>query len=173
MKYLFASDVHGSVADMRRLLEIIEEEKPDKSVFLGDFFGYGSYIEMSELFRRLGGKFTYVEGNCDGGLHLYGVRASARSVTLNIGGRSVFCCHGHLFSPSDSRDMLDDGDIFIYGHLHTPFIEEQNGITVVNDGSMARPRGGFPKTYAIIDDDGVCIKDEDGAEIMRKLFLYD
>ncbi len=176
MKYLFASDIHGSVADMRRLVDIIKEEKPDKAIFLGDFCGIGDTADMCEAFRNIKCKLSYVRGNCDdsGKLLLYGVRASTTELTESIAGRKIFCCHGYQYDRYLLPDGLKRGDIFVYGHLHVPSIEEKDGIIVVNDGSMARPRGGFEKTYAIIDDDGAYIKDAGcGFVIFRKLFLYD
>ena len=41
MKILIASDIHGSAYYCRRLVERIEEEKPDKIFLLGDILYHG------------------------------------------------------------------------------------------------------------------------------------
>lgn len=175
MKYLFASDVHGSVNDMYNLVDIIAKERPDKAVFLGDFCGGADSAEMSDAIKSINAPFTYVRGNCDDGrLFLYGIFGSVSNTVEIIGERRIFCCHGHLNNRGNLPDFLTKGDIFVYGHLHTPFIEEENGIIFVNDGSMARPRGGAEKTYVVIDDRGIYIKDAGhGGILERKLFSDD
>lgn len=176
MKYLFASDIHGTVSDMLRLVDIInKEEKPDKAIFLGDFCGGGDSAGMSEAFKKIKAPFSYARGNCDDErLFLYGINKSAAYVTETICGRKIFGCHGHINNRGNVPYCLGKGDIFIYGHLHTPFIEEEKGIIFVNDGSMARPRGGAEKTYVVIDDNGIYIKDAGhGGVLERRLFSDD
>lgn len=42
MKTLFFSDIHGNLEALEALLEALEEESPDRIVFLGDSVGYGA-----------------------------------------------------------------------------------------------------------------------------------
>ena len=48
MKYMFASDVHGSAYYCRKMLEAYDEEKAERLVLLGDLLYHGR--EMT--FRR-------------------------------------------------------------------------------------------------------------------------
>ncbi|WP_018922309.1 metallophosphoesterase family protein [Salsuginibacillus kocurii] len=45
-----------------------------------------------------------------------------------------------------------DADVYVYGHVHTPFVREVNGKTIVNTGSVGLPFDHDPRpSYAIID----------------------
>ena len=41
MKLLFASDIHGSLFFLNKLVEAIDKEKPDKIILLGDLLYHG------------------------------------------------------------------------------------------------------------------------------------
>ena len=48
-------------------------------------------------------------------------------------------------------------DIVMFGHSHKPVIEKSGDVTVINPGSISRPRqDGFRPTYMVmnIEDDG-------------------
>lgn len=170
MKYLFASDVHGSVPAMKLLSERIAAEKPDAAVFLGDFCGRGEIAAMKRAVAEVSAPIHYISGNCDDDFYIeaYGLKDEGRYFVDVLGERRIYACHGHIHNRSRLPDFLCSGDIFVYGHLHTPFIVEEGGIIFVNDGSMARPRGGAVKTYVIIDDEGIYIKDGEYGEILEK-----
>lgn len=173
MKFLFASDVHGSVFDMNLLAERISEEKPDKAIFLGDFCGRSE----GKLFRKAVEKITapilYVDGNCDDDetLSKYGLESMGFEHVDYAFGRRIYCTHGHIKNRFCPPDYLTDGDLFCYGHLHTPFIEKQNGIWFINCGSMARPRGGAQKTYAVVEDGVARIKEGEFGETLVEVTL--
>jgi putative phosphoesterase len=44
------------------------------------------------------------------------------------------------------------GDIFLSGHTHIPTAKKENGIVYGNPGSISLPKGGYPKSYAILDE---------------------
>lgn len=185
MKILFASDIHGSVADMFLLAERIAEEKPDKTVFLGDFCGTGNAAAFREAVKKISSPLIYVEGNCDSpaALDRYGLPRGASEYTAVANGKFLYATHGHLrnrrclpealrsersaFS-SAGADERGREAVFLYGHLHTPFIEREDGILFVNCGSMARPRNGAVKTYAVLDEQGVRIRDGEYGETLAE-----
>ena len=41
MKYMFASDVHGSAYYCRKMLDVYKEEKAERLVLLGDLLYHG------------------------------------------------------------------------------------------------------------------------------------
>jgi putative phosphoesterase len=46
-------------------------------------------------------------------------------------------------------------DVVMYGHTHRPEIEEKNGITILNPGSLSYPRQiGRKPSYIIMEIDG-------------------
>ena len=44
MKYMFASDVHGSAYYCRKMLDVYKEEKAERLVLLGDLLYHGPRI---------------------------------------------------------------------------------------------------------------------------------
>ena len=80
-----------------------------------------------------------------------------------LGPHRAFLTHGHYYNVSLDVDRLweeakDRGcDIAMFGHTHRPYLEEREGITLLNPGSLSYPRqeGRMP-SYMIMDleDDG-------------------
>lgn len=173
MKFLFASDVHGSVFDMNLLAERIAEEKPDKAIFLGDFCGRSEGKLFRKAVEKIAAPIIYVDGNCDDDATLarYGFSSGGIEHVDYAFGRRIYCTHGHIRNRFRVPDYLTEGDVFCYGHLHTPFIEKQDGIWFVNCGSMARPRGGREKTYAVIEDGVARIKEGEYGETLLEVTL--
>ena len=48
------------------------------------------------------------------------------------------------------------------GHVHRPILQDNNGIVFMCPGSMAVPRFGTDKSYAMIDDKKIQILTQDG-----------
>ena len=66
--------------------------------------------------------------------------------------------HGHYYFVSRNHDRLvekareDNCQIAMYGHTHTPVIEEEDGILVINPGSLTYPRQrGRRPSYAVME----------------------
>ncbi|MBR1747603.1 MAG: YfcE family phosphodiesterase [Clostridia bacterium] len=173
MKYLFASDVHGSVFDMYTLAERIGQEKPDKVVFLGDFCGRGEPKLFREAVEKIKAPIVYVDGNCDEdyALERYGLASVGIEYVDYAFGRRIYCTHGHIKNRLNPPDYLTEGDLFVYGHLHVPFIEKQDGVWYLNCGSMARPRGSSVKTYAVVEDGVARIKDGEYGDTLTEVVL--
>ena len=49
-----------------------------------------------------------------------------------------------------------------YGHYHTGFIEEENGIIFANPGSISLPKNNTEHSYIIFDENKITLKDVDG-----------
>jgi putative phosphoesterase len=63
-------------------------------------------------------------------------------------GRKVMLHHGHLYS---QHPRLLPGDVFLSGHTHIPTAHKDHGVVFGNPGSISLPKGGYPKSYAILD----------------------
>ena len=79
-------------------------------------------------------------------------------LVFDMAGHKVFLTHGHRYGVSYTLANLRETaaeyecDVAIYGHTHMPAMDEQNGILLLNPGSVAKPRqAGLDKTYAVID----------------------
>ena len=73
MKYIFASDVHGSSKYLNILLQKFEESKADKLVLLGDLYYHGPRNPLPEEYspkdcikalNNIKDKLIVVQGNC-------------------------------------------------------------------------------------------------------------
>ena len=74
MKFMFASDIHGSAYYCRKLLEAMEKEQPKKLLLLGDILYHGPRNDLpkeyapKEVIAMLNGvkdKLLAIRGNCD------------------------------------------------------------------------------------------------------------
>ena len=74
MKYMIASDLHGSAFYARRLAEIFAAEKADMLVLLGDIYNHGprnplpeeyAPLKVAEVLNGLADRLLVVKGNCD------------------------------------------------------------------------------------------------------------
>jgi predicted phosphodiesterase len=74
MKYMIASDIHGSAKYCREMLEAYKREQPDKLILLGDILYHGprndlpaEYApkEVIAMLNPLAGELLCVRGNCE------------------------------------------------------------------------------------------------------------
>ena len=63
-KFMVASDLHGSLISLNRVMDLFYEHKADKLILLGDIFGTGA-SEMVEKLNLVANKLTIVKGNND------------------------------------------------------------------------------------------------------------
>jgi len=169
MKMLFASDIHGNIYGAESLLEAVEREKPDFVAFLGDFCGYSENEIFGEVFGKMTVPYSYIRGNCDDPYTLkrFGFCPTAYLGKEKSDERTVWFSHGHMYDPAALPVGIKAGDVFVSGHTHIPEIFCKNGINIINCGSMARPRNGCEKTYAVIDRGSAYIKNDLGEIILQ------
>lgn len=147
MKILVVSDTHGFHRNLEKVLERIG--KIDKLIHLGDVEGGDDYINV------IAGCPTHiVAGNNDFWSDL------PNEDDLFIRGHHIFITHGHYLYVSRGEERLiaeakrRGADIVIYGHIHRPVHHEEDGVLVLNPGSIAFPRQqGRKATYMIMDID--------------------
>lgn len=147
MKILIVSDSHSRDGNLE---EVIRKESPiDMLVHCGD-------VEGSENKIRQWAKCPVymVAGNNDYFCDL------SREVEFEVAGYKMLVTHGHYYYVSFGIDRLVDEarvrgiKVVCYGHTHRPLLEEVDGITVLNPGSISFPRqAGCKPSYAIMDID--------------------
>lgn len=169
MKYLVISDIHGSFYYASKIPEIIKREDVDQIILLGDLYYHGPRnplpkdydpLKVSLLLNSYQSKIIAIRGNCDAlvdeTISAFSFQSSYR---LNIHGKKFFFTHGHIYH----KDHLPKNvDILVYGHLHTGFILEKDGVICVNTGSLSLPKNDTPNSYVIIDEEKILLKDIDG-----------
>ncbi len=168
MRYLIASDIHGSAYWCERLLERFESLKADRLIFLGDILYHGPRNDLPEgyapkqviaMLNPLAEKITCVRGNCEAEVDQMVLDFPVMSDSAYICdfGQRIFATHGHLWTP-DSLPPLAEGDIFLFGHTHVPMDELRHvkgrEVRCINPGSVSIPKNGSPHR-ALLWEDGV------------------
>ncbi|MCE5343284.1 MAG: phosphodiesterase [Eubacteriales bacterium] len=162
MKYLFASDLHGSRTAAEAVVARMAAEKTDRLILLGDLLYFGPRNDLPEaydpkavfaLFNSLPVKPFAVRGNCDAEIDQmvldFPIMADYMLLPL-VNGNGAFITHGHLFNLA-SPPPYRKGDVLIHGHTHVHTVQTVNGLTYINPGSAAMPKEGQPKSYMVLD----------------------
>ena len=162
MKYLIASDIHGSAYWTERLCAAIESEQPDRIVLLGDLLYHGPRNDLPRdyapkrvipLLNALADRIIAVRGNCDAEVDqmVLDFPVMADYATLfDETGRELFLTHGHVFGAGmhnsvDHAPALPEGSALVYGHTHVKVNEESAahpGLWLFNPGSVSIPKDG-------------------------------
>ena len=170
MKYIIASDIHGSAYWCEQLLSAFENEEADKLILLGDLLYHGprnnfpddySPKKVFAMLNAIKEKILCVRGNCDSEVDQMVLEfpIMADYALLAHGGRVLFLTHGHLFN-EEKTPLLKAGDILFNGHFHTPCNRElENGAIYANCGSVALPKDETPHSYILLDGDTLYWKD--------------
>lgn len=155
MKFLVFSDSHKSTNGMD---SAIERHKDIKHIIhCGDMAEDCEYLEM--VYGRTH-SICAVCGNNDFFSH-YPIKR-----TVKCKGHNIYVTHGHKERVKSglynliSATRENNADICIYGHTHTQFLKDYDGITVLNPGSISY----LKQEYAIID-----VREE---KISVKLFKF-
>lgn len=176
MKFMFASDIHGSLYYCNKMKECFSQEKPHKLVLLGDLLYHGPRNDLPmnyepkkviDILNSLSGHIIAVRGNCEAEVDqmVLDFPCMADYVILFSDDKTMFVTHGHIYS-KENPPKLAKGDIFIQGHTHIPCIENIDDRLFLNPGSVSIPKNGNKNSYMIFEDNTFVIKDMDGEVIM-------
>ena len=176
MKYVVASDLHGSVLYTEKLVRAFEREKADLLILLGDIYYHGprnplpeDYLPkgVAEILNGIKAKIVVLKGNCDSAVDaMISEFDFIEDMVLSVNGKTVFLTHGHVFN-KDAMSKTRYSAV-LYGHFHTGFIERKNGVLLGNPGSVSLPKNGTPRSYFTLDDSGaIALKTLDG-EVLRE-----
>lgn len=148
MQILVISDTHYTISPAK---ELIERLNPDYVLHLGD---------MCEDSRALENAFprkiiVSVKGNND-----FFDKQYPGERFFELCGKKIFMCHGHKYNVKSSLLPITykgkelGADIVLFGHTHRTYLEEYEGMTIMNPGSVA--------SYGIIeiDNDKICARVE-------------
>lgn len=173
MKFLIASDIHGSAYWAERLMSAIEEEQPDRVILLGDLLYHGPRNDLPRDYapKRVilllndlakSGCVIAVRGNCEAEVDQMVLEfpcMSDSALVMDSDGRELFCTHGHVFGAGmhnsvDNAPVLPAGSALVYGHTHIKVNEESQehpGLWLFNPGSVSIPKDGT-HSYGIYED---------------------
>lgn len=167
MKFLIASDIHGSAEWCRKLINAYKNEGAQKLILLGDILYHGprnplpdeyAPMDVAEMLGGLKEDIICVRGNCDSEVDQmvlpFDVSSDYKAVFAD--GLNVYLSHGHRAVPP-----LNEGDIYLTGHTHVP-LKEICGYIHLNPGSVSLPKEGSGNGYILYDDRSFVFKTFDG-----------
>lgn len=161
MKWMIASDLHGSARFTRLLLDAWQRERADRLLLLGDLLYHGPRNDLPPeydpkqviaLLSPLKGRVFAVRGNCEAQVDqmVLPFPILAESCLLESQGRLIYATHGHLYH-SQNLPPLSGGDILLQGHTHVPAKLERQGILCLNPGSVSIPKENSPHSYMTLE----------------------
>ncbi len=164
MRYIIASDIHGSASCCRSLLDAFDRENGERLLLLGDVLYHGprndlpdgyspkEVIAMLNLFTE-SVPVIAVRGNCDAEVDraVLSFPLGSDFAVVCDGGVTVFATHGHVYG-ADNPPPLKKGNILLQGHTHIACREDRGGFLLFNPGSVSIPRGGTPAGYMVMDN---------------------
>lgn len=179
MKYLIATDLHGSEYYAKKIIDLFKSEKCDRLILLGDLYYHGprnplpkdyAPLEVANLLNAIADKLIVIKGNCDASVdEMISEFVFSPMAEIVFEDRKVYCTHGDLFN-KDNIPKLKSGDLLIYGHFHKNEIIEKDGVICVNIASPSLPKEGCPPSYALLCAEGVLIKDFDNNKVYQYKF---
>jgi len=152
MKYLIASDIHGSAYYCKKLLQLYEMVQANALVLLGDILYHGPRNELprdynpKEVIALLNdfvkkNRILCVRGNCDAEVDqmVLNFPILANYAVIELGGHFTYLTHGHVMG-EENPPKLKEGDILIQGHTHIPKHSQKDGVLFLNPGSISIPK---------------------------------
>jgi len=171
MKYMIASDIHGSAYYCRKLTEAYEWSGAHKIILLGDLLYHGPRNELPkdydpkaviELLNNKKNEIYAVRGNCDSEVDQMVLEFPIMSdyCIFSLEDKAIFATHGHIYNKEHFPPMKKD-DVLLHGHTHILQAEKENGYMILNPGSVSLPKDGNVPTFAILEEQKFTIYDFD------------
>lgn len=180
MKWMIASDIHGSELYLRKLLDAYNREKADRLLLLGDLLYHGPRNDLPEgyqpkkvieLLNSMKEDILCVRGNCEAEVDQMVLEfpVMAEYAILTAGRRMIFATHGHVFNERN-LPPLHKGDILLHGHTHVPKCTEHEDYIYMNPGSVSIPKENSHHGYMIMEGLDFAWKDLKGNVKLEKHF---
>ena len=123
MKWMIASDLHGSAYYCRKMLEAFEREGADRLFLLGDLLYHGPRNDLpreyapKEVIPLLNGKrekLLCVRGNCDAEVDQMVLEfpVLADYAVLPVGQRLIYATHGHIYHVKNLPPLAPGEDVY-------------------------------------------------------------
>ena len=182
MKWMIASDLHGSAYYCRKMLEAFEREGADRLFLLGDLLYHGPRNDLpreyapKEVIPLLNGKrekLLCVRGNCDAEVDQMVLEfpVLADYAVLPVGQRLIYATHGHIYHVKN-LPPLAPGDVLLHGHTHVPaWTEFGQENLYLNPGSVSIPKENSPHSYMTLAGNTMQWKELESGAVFHELTL--
>lgn len=175
MKFLIASDIHGSAFYCDLLLKAIESENADKIILLGDILYHGPRNDLPkdyapkrviDMLNPLKDKLLCVRGNCDTEVDqmVLSFPILADYAVIPVGERLIYATHGHKLNP-ENLPPISKGDVLLNGHTHIPKCTEYENFVYINPGSVSIPKECSCHSYMILENGKLLWKNLENYEV--------
>ena len=163
MKILVMSDTHGNLENAKYVLEKVISTGVKTVLHCGD------YISDARLLQKFYPEIEVygVYGNCDVGF------GGAYSEVVTLEGVAIYMSHGHKYGVKWGEyeevaidAIAHEAQVAICGHSHEAYLQKEQGILIMNPGSLTLPRDSRYPSYGILDLEAGQVKD---ASIMQIL----
>ena len=182
MKWMIASDLHGSAYYCRKMLEAFERERADRLFLLGDLLYHGPRNDLpreyapKEVIPLLNGKkekLLCVRGNCDAEVDQMVLEfpVLADYAVLPVRQRLIYATHGHIYHVKN-LPPLAPGDVLLHGHTHVPaWTEFGQENLYLNPGSVSIPKENSPHSYMTLEGNTMQWKELESSAVFHELTL--
>lgn len=176
MKWMVASDIHGSAYYCEKMLEAYREEKAEKLLLLGDILYHGPRNDLPRdyapkkviaMLNAVADELLCVRGNCEAEVDQMVLEfpVLAEYAVFYIGDTMYFATHGHRFN-KENPPRLKEGDVLLHGHTHVVADEictaagPKGAYTYryINPGSVSIPKENTGHGYVILTEEGAEFK---------------
>lgn len=150
MKYLIASDIHGSLEYCEKLINLFRKEEADRLILLGDILYHGARNNLpngydtksvTALLNLHKDEITCIKGNCDSEIDelVLDFPLIYDYSIIEIDNLKIALTHGHLHN-SEIPFRIPNIDVVLHGHFHIHSWEKVNGVCYFNPGSISIPK---------------------------------
>ena len=181
MKWMIASDLHGSYYYAQQMRTAFVREQADRLLLLGDLLYHGPRNDLPRdyapkqvipLLNEMRTHILCVRGNCDAEVDQMVLQfpVQADYAVLPVGKRLLYATHGHIYN-TKNPPPLAPGDILLHGHTHVPAWESfgENNL-YLNPGSLSIPKENSAHSYMTLEGNTFYWKTLEG-EVYHRLEL--
>lgn len=172
MKFMIASDIHGSAYYCAQLLDAYHRENADRLIILGDILYHGPRNDLPRdyapkkvigMLNEINDELLCVRGNCDSEVDQMVLKfpIMAEYMLIPMDSRLIYATHGHIHN-RENLPPLKDGDILLHGHTHVPSLDTESKIFIFNPGSVSIPKNGSANGYMTLENGSFELKDMNG-----------
>lgn len=177
MKWMIASDIHGSAYYCRKMIERYISEGADRLLLLGDLLYHGPRNDLPReydpkaviaMLNDMKNDIYCVRGNCDSEVDQMVLKFPilADYAVIDVGSAAIYATHGHVFD-ENNPPALHNGDVLLCGHTHIPKREKHATFLYLNPGSISIPKNDSVRGYMTLQDGVFLWKDLDGKAFDR------
>lgn len=161
MKYLIASDIHGSETALDKVIDYFHAEQCDMLLLLGDLLNFGprngipeghNPQAVAQKLNALADRIIAIRGNCDSEVDqmLLNFPIMADYALIVDEGKRLLLTHGHKYTHENTGSLHFDA--LFYGHTHVKELyKSTDGKIICNVGSVTFPKAGNPPSFAVYE----------------------